>query len=82
MVEWYTANCLLIMAEVRCEMGEANSTSHLMKKLSVAMQRGHVAVILACIRPKTSFILLVCLFIKNIIFLQVIIIFINYYKFA
>ena len=36
---------------LRCETGEANSTSHLMQRLSVAVQRGNAAVILACIPP-------------------------------
>ena len=36
---------------LRRETGEANSTSHLMQRLSVAVQRGNAAVILACILP-------------------------------
>ena len=36
---------------LRRETGEANSTSHLVQRLSVAVQRGNAAVILACIPP-------------------------------
>ena len=36
---------------LRRETGEANSTSHLMQRLSVAVQCGNAAVILACILP-------------------------------
>ena len=44
-------------------MGEANCTSHLMQRLSVAMQRGNAAVVLACIPPN----LFVCIVMfKNI----------------
>ena len=34
------------------EFGEANSTSHLLQKLSIAVQRGNAVAVMGCARPR------------------------------